>query len=49
MLPRLTTVRTPRAQIGQAAADMVLALIRKGTHSPHQVDLGFEVVLRDST
>ena len=49
MLPSLTTVRTPRAQIGQAAADMLLALIRKGAHSPHQVDLGFEVVLRDST
>lgn len=48
MLPSLTTVRTPRAQIGQAAADMLLALIRKGEHNPQQVDLGFEVVLRDS-
>ncbi len=49
MLPSLTSVRTPRAQIGQAAADMLLALIRKGEHSPPQVDLGFEVVARDST
>lgn len=49
MLPSLTTVRTPRAQIGQAAADMLLALIRKGEHSPQQLDLGFEVVVRGST
>jgi LacI family transcriptional regulator, gluconate utilization system Gnt-I transcriptional repressor len=49
MLPSLTTVRTPRAQIGQAAADMLLALIRKGEHTPQQVDLGFEVVVRGST
>ena len=49
MLPSLTSVRTPRAQIGQAAADMLLALIRNGEHSPPQVDLGFEVVARDST
>ncbi len=49
MLPSLTTVRTPRAQIGQAAAEMLLALIRKGEHSPQQIDLGFEVVLRGSS
>lgn len=49
MLPSLTTVRTPRAQIGQAAADMLLALIRKGACSPPQIDLGFEVVVRGST
>ena len=49
MLPSLTTVRTPRAQIGQAAADMLLALIRKGACSPQQIDLGFEVVVRGST
>ena len=49
MLPSLTTVRTPRTQIGQAATDMLLALIRKGEHSPQQIDLGFEVVVRGST
>ena len=49
MLPSLTTVRTPRAQIGQAAADMLLALIRKGTCEPQQIDLGFEVVVRGSS
>jgi LacI family gluconate utilization system Gnt-I transcriptional repressor len=48
MLPSLTTVRTPRAQIGQAAADMLLELIRKGSHLPRQIDLGFEVIVRDS-
>ena len=49
MVPSLTTVRTPRAQIGEAAADMLLTLIRKGTSSPQQVDLGYEVVVRGST
>jgi LacI family transcriptional regulator, gluconate utilization system Gnt-I transcriptional repressor len=49
MLPSLTTVRTPRAQIGRSAADMLLAIMRTGTHSPRLVDLGFELVQRDST
>jgi LacI family gluconate utilization system Gnt-I transcriptional repressor len=49
MLPPLTTVRTPRAEIGSAAADMLLALMRgEPVHSPG-VDLGFEIVVRGST
>jgi LacI family gluconate utilization system Gnt-I transcriptional repressor len=48
-LPTLTTVRTPRAQIGQAAAQMLLSLIRTGTHTPRLIDLGYEIVERDST
>jgi LacI family transcriptional regulator, gluconate utilization system Gnt-I transcriptional repressor len=49
MLPSLTTVRTPRAQIGVAAAEMLLTLIRKDLPNPRLVDLGFQVVQRDST
>jgi LacI family transcriptional regulator, gluconate utilization system Gnt-I transcriptional repressor len=49
MLPSLTTVRTPRAQIGRSAADMLLGLIRQGSYLRKQIDLGFEVVVREST
>jgi len=49
MLPPLTTVRTPRAEIGTAAATMLLALMRGETVSPSSVDVGFELVVRGST
>jgi LacI family transcriptional regulator, gluconate utilization system Gnt-I transcriptional repressor len=49
MLPSLTTVRTPRAQIGVAAAEMLLSIIRQGAHHPRCVDLGFQIVARNST
>ncbi len=49
MVPPLTTVRTPRAEIGLAAARMLLQLIR-GEHPPSpKVDVGFELVVRAST
>lgn len=49
MLPTLTTVRTPRARIGEAAAQMLLGLMRGVAPSPPQLDLGFEVIARNST
>lgn len=49
MLPPLTTVRTPRAEIGQAAAAMLLALMRGETVSPACVDLGYTLLPRGST
>ena len=49
MLPTLTTVRTPRAGIGEAAANMLVALIQGGAHTQTLVDLGFSIVERDST
>ena len=49
MLPTLTTVRTPRALIGRAAAGMLLSLMQGGTQGPRLIDLGFELVVRDST
>jgi LacI family gluconate utilization system Gnt-I transcriptional repressor len=49
MLPPLTSVRTPRAQIGEAGANMLLALMRGETQASACVDLGFELVQRGST
>ena len=49
MLPPLTTVRTPRAEIGNAAANMLLGLIRGDTVASPCIDLGYEVVVRGST
>ena len=49
MMPALTTVRTPRAEIGDAAAGMLLSLMRGEPVPRHCVDLGYELVVRDST
>lgn len=48
MLPPLTTVRTPRAAIGEAAARMLVALMQGQAPAQHSVDLGFELTLRAS-
>lgn len=49
MWPPLTTVRTPRAQVGEAAAQILLQLIHGETPEHPQLDLGFEIVVRQST
>ena len=49
MQPSLTTVRTPRAEIGTAAARMLMALIRGESVPAHSIDVGYELVLRGST
>jgi LacI family gluconate utilization system Gnt-I transcriptional repressor len=49
MVPPLTTVRTPRAQIGERAAQMLLARLRGEPVTPACVDLGFELVVRGSS
>jgi len=48
MQPALTTVRTPRAEIGRAAASMLLQLMRGEAVAQPALDLGFELVLRSS-
>ena len=49
MLPALSTVRTPRSEIGTAAAQMLLALI-KGKAVPQScLDLGYQLIVREST
>ncbi|MFN5048233.1 substrate-binding domain-containing protein, partial [Roseateles sp.] len=48
MLPPLSTVRTPRSEIGREAAAMLLKLMRgESLAEPHR-DLGFEVLMRGS-
>jgi LacI family transcriptional regulator, gluconate utilization system Gnt-I transcriptional repressor len=49
MLPTLTTVRTPRAEIGRAAAEMLLSLMKPQETRARLVDLGFELMVRQST
>lgn len=49
MLPTLTTVRTPRSQIGHAASAMLLALMKGETVTNRCIDLGYELVVRGST
>jgi len=49
MLPTLTTVRTPRAEIGSAAARMLLSLMHGEPVATPCVDVGYELVVRDST
>lgn len=49
MTPSLTTVKTPRSQIGEAAAAMLLKLIRGEPVSCHAIDVGFALVEREST
>ena len=47
--PGLTTIRTPRAEIGQAAAHMLLALMREDDVPTPSVDVGYELMVRGST
>jgi len=49
MQPALTTVRTPRHEIGRQAARMLLALMRGEAVPRTSIDLGFELCLRAST
>ncbi|HNH35405.1 MAG TPA: LacI family DNA-binding transcriptional regulator [Rhodocyclaceae bacterium] len=49
MIPPLTTVNTPRAQVGETAAAMLLRLIRGEPVPEPRVDLGFSIVVREST
>lgn len=48
MVPPLTTVRTPRSEVGQSAAVMLLALMRGEAVKQPVVDLGFALVARAS-
>jgi LacI family gluconate utilization system Gnt-I transcriptional repressor len=49
MVPPLTTVRTPRAEIGSEAAAMLLQLMRGEAVPRRCIDLGFEIMVRAST
>ena len=49
MNPPLTTVHTPLDKIGEAAAAMLLKLMRGVAVESHSLDLGYRLVLRQST
>jgi LacI family gluconate utilization system Gnt-I transcriptional repressor len=49
MLPPLTTIRTPRSEIGGAAASMLLALMNGEKVTQTCVDLGYQLIVRSST
>ncbi|WP_439895243.1 LacI family DNA-binding transcriptional regulator [Pseudomonas syringae] len=48
MVPRLTSIRTPRQEVGQRAAQLLLGLL-DGVPQQAKVDLGFELVVRESS
>jgi len=48
-MPTLTSIKTPRYQIGARAAQMLLHLMRKEAVDEPNVDLGFELVVREIT
>ena len=49
--PRLTTVATPRYDMGSRAGEIVLEIIRGSGNRPRdrRLDLGFKVIVREST
>ena len=49
MVPPLTTVRTPRKEVGQAGAHMLLQLMRGQLLKPECIELDYELVVRGST
>lgn len=49
MLPPLTTVHTPRAEVGREGAQMLLQLMRGEAPARHCVRLGYSVLVRAST
>jgi LacI family transcriptional regulator, gluconate utilization system Gnt-I transcriptional repressor len=47
--PSLTSVRLPRYEIGYRAADMLIRATGGGRQPPTLVDLGFQLIPRQST
>ena len=49
MLPSLTTVHTPRSEIGTEAAHMLLSLMRGESVPQYAVDVGYSLIVRNSS
>jgi LacI family gluconate utilization system Gnt-I transcriptional repressor len=49
MVPSLSTVKTPRAEVGHQSAQLLLQLVKKEEVAQRRVDLGFSLVPREST
>ena len=48
-VPSLTTIKTPRWEIGVQSAKMLLQLMRGEPVAETNIDLGFELLVRQST
>ena len=48
LVPRLTSIRTPRAAIGRTAAQLLLDSMDGKAGAAQAIDLGFELVVRES-
>lgn len=48
LVPSLTTVAVPTTRIGKEAAQLILQRLKGGPQSPGRLDLGFELVPRES-
>ncbi|MBS0291620.1 MAG: LacI family DNA-binding transcriptional regulator [Proteobacteria bacterium] len=49
MVPPLTTIRTPRGEVGSAGASMLLGLMRGTLDQPQSIALNYELIVREST
>lgn len=49
MYPPITTVRTPRAEMGQLAGHMLIQLMRGEKVEPTCMDVGYQLIVRGST
>ena len=49
MWPPLTAIRTPRVEIGESAATMLRQLMQGEAAQHHSVDVGWQLVRRQST
>jgi LacI family gluconate utilization system Gnt-I transcriptional repressor len=49
MLPPLTTVHTPRTRIGEEAARMLLALMKREPVAQASMDVGYRLIVRESS
>ena len=47
--PSLTTIATPRYEVGRRAAEMLLSLLDGQEPASRQIDLGFTLIVREST
>ncbi|MEG1454590.1 MAG: substrate-binding domain-containing protein, partial [Comamonas sp.] len=45
MVPSLTTVRTPRSEVGREGAAMLLGMMRGSAAAPGSIELGYELVV----